>query len=404
MKAYLLSNSSPLLPFRKSASQVRFNRCTVRSRLQEQLKRAGFDIIDVESLDFSTFETGSIVVSENMFISDNFLPRFLAAIPDRTKNYQCEVETSRYPLLVSSNSVETYRKLPLYYCGERLSGSDDITTLSSLKMAAPIIYQVSNGLPKRLYNLSDLRANFLEWFAIWIEYWFDVNTASSLYCREYAASQIMLAKPIVPAWLLERALNFRLLMERSSKIGKHCNIHPTAILEGCVIGDNVEIGPFAYLRSVVVGDNAIIRERSNIKASYIGEGAFIQGSEVTNCYIGAETVISTPLLLQMVFGERCFLSGGSGFADYIAGSGQITASIDGKDVPSGLWFLASCVGDDCFIGANLVFAPGRSIPDGTTCLDNGLIKNVPTQYDGAYVVAGTKLIQIPNGFIGGSKA
>jgi NDP-sugar pyrophosphorylase family protein len=189
-------------------------------------------------------------------------------------------------------------------------------------------------------------------------------------------------------------------MSKCNRIGSRCRIHRTAILEGCEIGDDVEIGPYAYLRSTVVGNRVVLREKSAVKMSYLGERAFVMGSDIVNCYIGAETSIFAPMVYNAVFGERGFLSGGSGFADFIVGAASIPAMIDGVQVPSGLPFLASAVGDDCFIGANLVFAPGRTIPDGTRLLDHGLIKSVPARPDGAYVVSGGELVQIPDSFLG----
>src|SRR5262249_39661274 len=131
---------------------------------------------------------------------------------------------------------------------------------------------------------------------------------------------------------------------------------------------------------------------------YLGPRAFVMGSDIVNSYVGAETSIFTPMLYNVVFGERGFLSGGSGFADFIVGAESIPATIEGKQVQSGLPFLASAVGDDCFLGANLLFAPGRTIPDGTRLLDHGLIKSVPTQPDGSFVVSGGDLVQIPESF------
>jgi tetrahydrodipicolinate N-succinyltransferase len=133
--------------------------------------------------------------------------------------------------------------------------------------------------------------------------------------------------------------------------------------------------------------------------SYLGPRTFVMGSDIVNSYVGAETSIFTPMLYNVVFGERGFLSGGSGFADFIVGASSIPAIIEGKQVQSGLPFLASGIGDDVFIGANMIFAPGRTIPDGTQLLDHGLIKQVPTRPDGAYVLSGDEFIQIPDSFL-----
>ena len=115
-------------------------------------------------------------------------------------------------------------------------------------------------------------------------------------------------------------------------------------------------------------------------------------------YIGCDTAIFGPKLYNAVFGERGLLGGASGFADFLVGSEPVAATIEGRKVPSNLRLLASAVGDDCFVGTNMVFAPGQTIPDGTRVFDHGLVKFAPTTSGGTYVVSGSDVIQVPDGF------
>jgi len=170
------------------------------------------------------------------------------------------------------------------------------------------------------------------------------------------------------------------------------------VIEGCIIGDNVDIGPFVCLRASIILDIAVIREHCIINFSYIGKGAYIMGANVFNSYVGAEVSIVTPMLYNCVMGDRSFVSGGSGFADFSMMSSQIMANIQGIDVPSGLSFLGSCVGEDSFIGANLIFIPGRTIPSHTSLMTNDLVKHVPTE-GGAYVFSSGQFIKIPSYFL-----
>ena len=394
MKAYVVRNPAALLPFQKPASSVRFKEGTVGARLRDQLTRRGLSITEIDAVTTSTLEAGSLVVQDDVVLSRRFLDAFLAAIPDRRKNYQCEIDTSRFALLTPTDPAPSYRALPIHYYGDPRASE-----VSLLRMTPTALHSVTDGLPSRMHMLTQLRVYFLDVYAIQVAYWFDLQTATSLYCREFVSNLVRFASFFLPTFLLVRVLASRWLMERSNSIGKNCRIHPTAILEGCVVGDNVEIGPFTYLRSSVVADGVIIREKATAKGSYLGEKAFLMASDIVNSYVGAESSIVCPMLFNVVFGERAFISGGSGFTDFILGSGQIKALIDGKEIQSNLSFLGSAVGDDCFLGANLIFAPGRTIPDGTRILDNGLVKSVPTAPGGAFVLSGSNLLQIPDNFL-----
>jgi len=391
VKAYVVANPTALPPFGKPVSAFRFKEGTLGERLESQLRAAGLEVVRVDRADQAT--PRSIVVTDDVVLSKHFLSRFLAAIADPARSYQAEIECGRFTLLASASAPEIWRALPLTYRG------DTAATPAPVRLQPTAVFEFTEGLPARMHLMTDIKVYFFDIWAVPIAYWFDLQTASSLYTRELVADLIGKFRGKVPGRILSWFTSSPWVMSKCNRIGKKTRIHRTAILEGCVVGDGVEIGPYAYLRSSVIGDGAVIREKSSIKMSYIGPKAFIMGSDVVNTYVGAETSIFTPMLYNVLFGERGFLSGGSGFADFILGAASIPATINGKQVQSGLPFLASGIGDDCFIGANLLFAPGRTIPDGTKLLDHGLIKQVPTKPDGSFVVSGTDLVQIPDAFL-----
>jgi carbonic anhydrase/acetyltransferase-like protein (isoleucine patch superfamily) len=401
MKAYLFRNEALLYPFRKTAAQLRLKGGSVRARLIEQIKRCGLELVERDQLQLADISPGSLVLSDNLLVSDNFFSGFVSSLPNRKGNYQAHINMGRMPMFSQKNPTASFRALPVYFYGEASTFPGGIGEgCVRLDIDPNPLYSLSQGIPARMHNIDELRIYFLDCYAVPLEYWFDIQTGCSLYSREFVAKMLAPAAKFLPSAALHKVMSTQWLVERGNVIGKNCRIHPTAILEGCIIGDNVEIGPFSYLRSVVVDDNVSLREKSSIKTSYLGAGSFIMGSDIVNCYIGAESSIFTPLLYNVVFGEKSFISGGSGFADFNVGGGDIIANIRGEKINTGLNFLGSCVGDNCFLGANLIFAAGQAIPDGTRVLDNGLVKSVPVEFDGTYVVSGSKCIQIPDSFLG----
>jgi carbonic anhydrase/acetyltransferase-like protein (isoleucine patch superfamily) len=397
MKTYFVRNTAALPPFQKPASRVRLHNATVGSRLRAQLVEIGCEVVEVDALDRSSIAPGSLVVQDDLVVSSRLLRTFISAIPDRRCSYQCEIDTTRFTFTWVSevDGVSAYRTLPLYYVGD-----DDDAQAEPLRMTPCTLYELAQELPTRVDQITDMRAYVVDYYGIQLEHWFDLLTASSLYCREYVAELLRPFHRILPHWLMTHVTSWSWFRERQNSIGKRTRIHPTAILEGCVVGDDVVIGPFAYLRCSVIGNRAVIREKSTLTAAFVGEGAFVMGGDVANSYVGPETAIFAPALYNVVFGERGLLGGAGGFADFLVGSGTIVANIAGEKVPSNLPFLGSAVGDDCFVGTNMIFAPGQTIPDGTKVFDNGLVKFLPTMHGGAYVVAGSNVIQVPGNFLG----
>lgn len=396
MKAYLVRRDTPLPPFAKSASQLALRDCTVGARLRRQLSSAGLEVVEcIEPPEH--IAVASLVLDDSLVVSDSFLPRLLEALRGESGNRRVEVNAARMPLLNTQDPQPSFAALPLTFYGAPRSPED----VRPLRMTPPTLHTMDDGLPDRIGPFDHvLRVHFLDWYALDLVHWFDLLTATSLYCREHVSNNLRSALAFVPRRVVPKVFDSPFLMQRTNVIGKNCRIHPTAILEGCVVGDNVEIGPFCYLRSSVISDDVVIRERASVKMSFLGRGAFLMTTDIINSYIGAGTAVFTLALYNIVFGERGFIGGGSGFADFIVGAEQIPACIDGKEIPSGQKFLGSALGDDCFVGANLIFAPGRTIPDGTRILDHGLIKNVPQQPGGAFVRSRDQLLQIPDNFVG----
>jgi acetyltransferase-like isoleucine patch superfamily enzyme len=375
---------------------VRLHDATVGSRLRAQLAEIDCEVIDVDILDRASIDPGSLALQDDLIVSSRLLRTFISAIADRRRSYRCEIDTTHFPFtsLEDFAGPPEFRPLPLYYFGDEREAQAE-----PLRMTPSPIYEVAEGLPPRVDQMTDMRGYVVDFYGIQIEHWFDLLTASSLYCREYVADLLLRYRGVLPQRLMSRVTSQPWLRERSNSIGKRTRVHPTAILEGCVIGADVEIGPFAYLRSAVIGNRAVLRERSTVTMSFVGAGAFLGGCDVLNSYIGCDTAIFGPKLYNAVFGDRGLLGGASGFADFLVGSGTVVATIEGRKVPSNHRLLASAVGDDCFIGTNMVFAPGQTIPDGTRIFDHGLVKFAPTASGRTYVASGSDVIQMPDSFL-----
>ncbi len=98
MKAYLVAHRQPLPPFRKPVAELRFKEGSLRQRLETQLRAAGLEVVAVDAVP-DDVAPRSVVVSDDVVLSRNLLRRFLAAIPDRGRSYQAEIESG--PLFVT---------------------------------------------------------------------------------------------------------------------------------------------------------------------------------------------------------------------------------------------------------------------------------------------------------------
>jgi hypothetical protein len=57
--------------------------------------------------------------------------------------------------------------------------------------------------------------------------------------------------------------------------GAGCRIHPSAVVEACIIGRNVEIGPLSVVRGCLIADNVRIMEHCLVDGSVLGDGVMV---------------------------------------------------------------------------------------------------------------------------------
>jgi UDP-N-acetylglucosamine diphosphorylase / glucose-1-phosphate thymidylyltransferase / UDP-N-acetylgalactosamine diphosphorylase / glucosamine-1-phosphate N-acetyltransferase / galactosamine-1-phosphate N-acetyltransferase len=150
------------------------------------------------------------------------------------------------------------------------------------------------------------------------------------------------------------------------KIGKNCDIDPSAIITGPgKIGDNCSIGAGAIVDNCTIGDNVNIDAGCVLKMSTVADGCFLPFR--TALYLTAlmeNTIIAQNTCLQMcVIGRNSFIGAGSTFTDFnlVAQKPIRAANIDGELQSVGQIVLGSAVGHNCRIGSGMVIFPGRMI-------------------------------------------
>ena len=171
----------------------------------------------------------------------------------------------------------------------------------------------------------------------------------------------------VLSWIFRlRSLNRATILRRVSRIGKHCTIHPTAVIEACEIGDNVEIGPYAVVRGSIIGSGTKIEEHATVNISVVGDGCQIGRYATSNlCVLFKEALISHGGGLQgCVFGARSFGAIGVQILDLSFGR-NVQVEHKQEWVDSGQMFLGAAVGHRVVLGNAIRINYGVSIPNDT---------------------------------------
>ncbi|MBX2800011.1 MAG: hypothetical protein KTR31_20185 [Myxococcales bacterium] len=167
------------------------------------------------------------------------------------------------------------------------------------------------------------------------------------------------------AVLRARSLNPWRVQQKLNRIGRGCDIHPTAVVEASTLGDNVTVGPFARVWLSHVGDGARILSGAEVEGSTVGAGATVgQRCGLRLCVIYPEAFASQVQMQACVLGRNSIAVPGSYSIDFNFDR-DIRVPLDGELHSTGTRFLGSAFGHDCRVGTGIWLASGRSVPNGT---------------------------------------
>lgn len=146
--------------------------------------------------------------------------------------------------------------------------------------------------------------------------------------------------------------------------GAGCKVHPTAHVEGAVLGRGVRIGPHAVVRGSVLADRVEIGPGAIVECSTLGEKVTVNGNvTLRSCVAGDGANIGAYFTQLSVVGRGAALCPTSALFDFNL-RGSVNVSFDGRSVASGSKLLGGCAGHGAFLGAEVVLAPGQELPNG----------------------------------------
>jgi acetyltransferase-like isoleucine patch superfamily enzyme len=166
-------------------------------------------------------------------------------------------------------------------------------------------------------------------------------------------------------WAIIRALSINKwkVLGKLNTIGKNCDIHPTAVLEGATLGDNVSVGPFARVLFSRLGDGVVIMPGAQVDLCTVGDNATVSEQvTIRFCVLYPEAVVSQYLMQRCVLGRKSVTTGGA-FSIDLNFDQDIRVPLDGTLYSSGTRFLGSAFGHRCRVGTGFWMASGRMVPN-----------------------------------------
>ena len=414
MKAYVLRTGTSIAPFDDPPGEAMVLNRPMGQRRTETLERHGLEVVHIGSLD-EIEETEYFLLMDYVYFSPHCFRLFYkTAMRDRTSkvlalrsNAQTEMASPMQELRTfpAENPQEPPLVLfDLYYINERARTVDPAWLRGVPAEEIPAKVRVHEVDPPFYVRVKEkTRIGMSKTYCMHIRHW------THLYLLNFWALTALPFEwfPKKLVWFLWRVLTaFSLCRAKIARRlvikGKHCRIHPSAVVELSVLGDNVTIGPHAVVRGSYLGDGVRVNEASKILGSIVGDHSDIAwNSVVSMCVLYPRTSVGIPGLQTAMTGRETFVSSMTCPLDVKFQGGYVSVRHDGKTFRTNLTTLGPCFGHRVRIGAGVMINCGRQIPSDVDILPDpgGMLSRIPDSLapGRTYIVKGGTLVEVEQG-------
>ncbi len=354
-----------------------------------------------------------LVMADDLFITRGLLRAFLAAREGTSSQAPCALRVGPSAQLRQSPLQEldvelvgdehASATLPLWWLPPGHRGPPP-----ELEDCEPITVEPKERLlripvPEHWFGSSELLVPLTKQFALRMGHWVHLllvnRMAWALELLELPRWRLLL---LAASTLLRAVVPTRARLLRAvSRVGRSCDIHPTAVIEGSIIEDGVRIGPFAVVRFSRVGAGTWIQDHGKVTLSVLGERSLVSAGSTVNLCVTYPQASASQILMQLsVLGRRAITTGG-GFMMDMRFDGDVRVLHRGEVRGAGSRFLGSAIGHDVILGTGFWLAPGRSIPNGAVVVRDPeqIVRRVPDSVEPGTVLVprGGALVPLRSG-------
>ena len=177
-----------------------------------------------------------------------------------------------------------------------------------------------------------------------------------------------------------------------NRVGRGARIHPTAVVEGCVLGPGAVIGAHAVVRSSVLGPGAQIEDLAFVDTAILGPGAIIRPQAMIKYAVLGPRAIAGGSVQMGVLDQDAAVKHTAALPDQALG-GPVFVTVNGARVEAPFGLAGSRVGARSVVGAAVLVAPGRALPPDLSILPDPalVLRGAPPGLRGRAIVRGGTL-------------
>lgn len=365
MKAYILPKEERINPLGNYARDCLIGNKPLKQLQAETLRALGLEA--VFAADFAQIRDPGEYISfrDNLYVSAGLLKEFIAQSRQRKTATVCALKAGEITLRTAVNVQDVmirqdYVEYDLHYFPEVKNRKDCQTVIID-----PDEFHAAIAMPSHMCGADRYAIPMADKFVIQIDHWVNLWIANVVAALALGA-HLRKSSKIRQLFLALKAQSFNQwkILRCTNIVGNNCDIHPTAYIEGSIIGDGVSLGAGTSVRNSIIGDNVSIGNGIVIEESVVGDGCVILNGRLIFSTFYPRTFSVAEMITASLVGQNAFIGLNSTMTDFRLDGKNVTVLKGGAMVDSGNRFLGSCLGHGVYLGSGCIVAPGRSIPCG----------------------------------------
>jgi acetyltransferase-like isoleucine patch superfamily enzyme len=381
LRAYVVAASDVIAPFDVSADDVPIGAGTLGDARLASLRAVGAQAPIVVGADHEV-RGPCLVMSADLWASPRAMRSFVALARKETAPVRLRLPASRLTeLTLPLQDVDVDDVGPVFACAYVQSGAVGVAG-ALLARARPMTIAYRELLPVVPVPraLLSVESGQMTWpltstVVMRIRHWVHVLRASHV-APQVLLLEAALASPLRSAWRVLLGLRPGAAQREAAWrrqfvfVGRRTLIHPSAVVEGSIVGDDVVIGPGAVVINSVIGAGARLEQRTHLSQSTLGPRTFMSlNSSMQACVTFADADACANNLQACVIGAHAGLTSFARALDTTLGpDGRPGGPVfvddgerrrDAGPLPCGVAF-----GPRSYVGAGVTVAAGRSVGAG----------------------------------------
>lgn len=370
MKAYMPQSNKKLEPFGDSPRDCLIANIKLSEIQIQELQRLGIELKITPDAARIEDPDEHIVLGDSLFFTKELMKEFICRSRSLKRCTTCAIKPGLVTLhsMVPTQDAKIYAdrvEYALHYMPAQKLRGEPVPVVIDAEQFSQVV-----PMPEHVRGPQPYCVPITDMLLIQVDHWTNL-WAANIATRLAEAARLMKSPKLklLGLALRARSLNKWRILHQVNNIGKNCDIHPTAYIEGSTIGDNVIIGAGSVVRLSVIGDGSAIGSNVTIESSILGEECTLDsGCTVFFSVLYPRSISSSRLVLMSLCGRDTFISDLAGLADFRFDGKRIEVMKNGVPVNIGVINLGACLGHGVYLGGGCGVAPAIAIPNGLRIL------------------------------------